>query len=72
MKGINLSFTVWMEHEVCSYHFILLDQGYVSAYQSHGAPQFIAYEELKKGYSQYFGTQTNKKLVITVYTCLYS
>ena len=32
MKGINLSFTVWMEHEVCSYHFILLDQGYVSAY----------------------------------------
>ena len=29
MKGINLSFTVWMEHEVWSYHFILLDQGYV-------------------------------------------
>ena len=32
MKGINLSFTVWIEHEVWSYHFILLDQGYVSAY----------------------------------------
>ena len=32
MKGINLSFTVWMEHEFFSYHFILLDQGYVSAY----------------------------------------
>ena len=26
MKGINLSFIVWMEHEVWSYHFILLDQ----------------------------------------------
>ena len=26
---INLSLCVWMEHEVCSYHYILLDQGYV-------------------------------------------
>ena len=25
--------------------------------------QFVAYEELKKGYSQYFGTPINKKLV---------
>ena len=25
--------------------------------------QFMAYEELKKGYSQYFGTPINKKLV---------
>ena len=30
---------------------------------SHGALQFMAYEELKKGYSQYFGTPINKKLV---------
>ena len=30
---------------------------------SHGALQFMAYEELKKGYSHYFGTPINKKLV---------
>ena len=30
---------------------------------SHGALQFMAYEELKKGYSRYFGTPINKKLV---------
>ena len=35
---------------------------------SHGALQFMAYEELKKGYSQYFGTPINKKLVIK-YKC---
>ena len=28
---------------------------------SHGALQFTAYEELKKGYSHYFGTPINKK-----------
>ena len=30
---------------------------------SHGASQFMAYEEPKKGYSHYFGTLINKKLV---------
>ena len=35
---------------------------------SHGALHFMAYEELKKGYSQYFGTPINKKLVIK-YKC---
>ena len=71
---INLSLCVWMEHEVCSYHYILLDQGYVPGIfgVSHVALQFMAYEELKKGYSQYFGTPINKKLVNTVCTCLYS
>jgi len=29
---------------------------------SHGVLQFMAYEELKQGYSQYFGTPINKKL----------
>ncbi|CAH3186425.1 unnamed protein product [Porites lobata] len=29
---------------------------------SHGPLQFMAYEELKKGYSHYFGTPINKKL----------
>ena len=54
---INLCLCVWMEHELCSYHYILLDQGYVPGIfgVSHGALQFMAYEELKKGYSQYFG-----------------
>ena len=32
---------------------------------SHGALQFMAYEEVKKGYSQYFGTPINKKLVMS-------
>ena len=52
--------------EVCSYHFILLDQGYVQGIfgVSHGALQFIAYEELKKDYSKYFGTPINKRLVV--------
>ena len=59
---------------VCSYHFILLDQCYVQGIfgVSHGALQFMAYEEMKKGYSQYFGTRINKKLVNTICTCLYS
>ncbi|CAH3164139.1 unnamed protein product, partial [Pocillopora meandrina] len=41
-----------------------LDQDYVPGVfgVSHGALQFMAYEELKKGYSQYFGTPINKKL----------
>ena len=54
-----------MEHEVSSYHFTLLDQGDVPGIfgASHGELQFMAYEELKKGYSQYFGTPINKKLV---------
>ena len=30
---------------------------------SHGALQFMAYEELKKGYSWYFGTPIQQKLV---------
>ena len=30
---------------------------------SHDGLQFMAYEELKKGYSHYFGTPINKKLV---------
>ena len=29
----------------------------------HGALQFMAYGELKKGYSRYFGTPINKKLL---------
>ena len=57
-----------MEHEICSNHFTLLDQGYVPGIfgVSHGALQFMAYEKLKKGYSQYFGTPINKKLMNTV------
>ena len=52
----------------------LLDQGYILGIfgVSHGALQFMAYEELKKGNSQFFGTPVNQKLVNTVYTCLYS
>ena len=52
--------------EVCSYHFILLYQGYIQGIfgVSHGALQFVAYEELKKGYSKYFGTPINKRLVV--------
>ena len=36
-----------MEHEVCAYHFILLDQGYFPGIfcVSHGALQFMAYKE---------------------------
>ena len=71
---INLSLCVWMEHELCPNCFILLDQGYIPGLfgVSHGALQYMAYEELKKGNSQYFGTPINKKLVNTVCTCLYS
>ena len=71
---INLSLCVWMEHELCPYHFILLHQGYIPGLfgLSYGALQFMAYEELKKGNSQYFGTPINQKLVNTVCTCLYS
>lgn len=39
---------------------------------SHGALQFMAYEELKKGYSQYFGTPINKKLSSTEYLLMAS
>ena len=48
------------------YMQILFDlQGYAPGLigVSHGALQFMAYEELKKGYSHYFGTPINKKLV---------
>ena len=60
-----------MEHELSPNYFILLDQGYIPGLfgVSHGALQFMAYEELKKGNSQYFGTPINKN---TVYMCLYS
>ena len=45
-----------MEHELSPNYFILLDQGYIPGLLgvSHGALQFMAYEELKKGNSQYF------------------
>ncbi|CAH3146437.1 unnamed protein product [Porites lobata] len=39
---------------------------------SHGALQFMAYEELKKGYSHYFGTPINKKLSSTEYLIMAS
>lgn len=39
---------------------------------SHGALQFMAYEELKKGYSRYFGTPINKKLGSTEYLVMAS
>lgn len=39
---------------------------------SHGALQFMAYEELKKGYSRYFGTPINKKLGTFEYLCMAS
>ena len=32
---------------------------------SHGALQFMAYEELKKGYSRYFGTPIYKKKMVS-------
>ena len=46
-----------------SYHFFR--QGYAPGIigVSHGALQFMAYEELKKAYSRYFGTPINQKLV---------
>ena len=71
---VNLSLYVWMEHELSPYYFILLGQGYIPGLfgVSHGALQFMAYEELKKGNSQYFGTPINQKLMNTVCTCLYS
>ena len=71
---IDLNLCLWMEHELRSYHFILLDQGYIPGIfgVSHGALQFMAYEELKKGNSQFFGTSVNQKLVNTVCTGLYS
>ena len=52
---------------ICIVIFSFFDlQGYAPGLigVSHGALQFMAYEELKKGYSQYFGTPINKKLVI--------
>ncbi|CAH3159094.1 unnamed protein product, partial [Pocillopora meandrina] len=51
-----------------------LDQGYVPGIfgVSHVALQFMAYEELKKGYSQYFGTPINKKLSSTEYLVMAS
>ena len=54
--------------------FNLLDQGYIPGLfgLSHGALQLMAYEELKKGNSQYFRNPINKKLAITVCTCLYN
>ena len=47
---IDLNLCLWMEHELRSYYFILLDQGYIPGIfgVSHGALQFMAYEELKK------------------------
>ena len=71
---IDLNLCLWMEHELRSYQFILLDQGYIPGIfgVSHGALQFMAYEELKKGNSQFFGTSVNQKLVNTVCTGLYS
>ena len=43
----------------------MFSQGYIPGLigVSHGALQFMAYEELKKGYSQFFGTPVDKKLV---------
>ena len=63
-----------MEHELCPYYFILLEQGYIPGLfgLSHGALQLMAYEELKKRNSQYFRTTINKKLANTVCTCLSS
>ena len=48
-----------------TYTLYFVQQGYVPGLfgVSHGALQFMAYEELKKGYSRYFGTPINKKLV---------
>ena len=71
---IKLSLCVWIEHELCPYYFILLDQGYIPGLfgVSYGALQFMAYEELKKGNSQYIETPINQKLVNTVCMCLYS
>ena len=53
----------WTEMEDVSYMYSV--QGYVPGLfgVSHGALLFVAYEELKKGYSRYFGTPINKKLV---------
>lgn len=39
---------------------------------SHGALQFMAYEELKKAYSRYFGTPINQKLGSTEYLIMAS
>lgn len=39
---------------------------------SHGALQFMAYEELKKGYSRYYGTPINHKLSSTEYLIMAS
>ena len=48
-----------------TYTLYFVQYGYVPGLSgvSHGALQFMAYEELKKGYSHYFGTPVNKKLV---------
>ena len=54
----------WTEMENFSYVYSV-HKGYVPGLfvVSHGALQFTAYEELKKGYSHYFGTPVNKWLV---------
>ena len=69
---INLSLQFGWNMKFANIILFLLDQGYIPGIfgVSHGALQFIGYEELKKGYSHYFGTTINEKLVNTVCTCL--
>ena len=69
---INLSLQFGWNMKFANIFLFLLDQGYVPGIfgVSHGALQFMAYEQPKKGYSHYFGTSINERLVNTVCTCL--
>ena len=56
----------WTEMENVSYMYSV-HKGYVPGLfgVSQGALQFMAYEELKKGYSRYFGTPIYKKKMVS-------